>query len=322
MGKSQSDGKQEPPMSIRIVRPSQILSALVVAACTLWPALAAAETVIKHAQGETTLPDRPAKVLTFDLASLDTLDALGVDVAGVPGSNMPEFLAKFRDDRYLKIGSLFEPDFEKVHAAKPDLIIVAGRSSSKYADLAKIAPTIDLTIAPTNFVGGTKQNIETLGRIFGKETEAAALVSDIDSSIAKAREEAANAGGTLMLMVNGGKLTAYGKGSRFGWIHDAFGLKPAVENIKAANHGEAVSFEFLLKANPDFLLVLDRDAAIGQSGTAARQVLDNELVAATNAAKTGRILYVEPARWYIVGGGARSLKATADEISSALSAAQ
>lgn len=199
---------------------------------------------------------------------------------------------------------------------------MAGRSSPKYAELSKIAPTIDLTIAPTDFVGGTKQSIETLGHIFGKETEAAALAADIDSSIAKTRGEAANAGGTLMLMVNGGKLTAYGKGSRFGWIYDAFGLKPAVENIKAANHGEAVSFEFLLKANPDFLLVLDRDAAIGQSGTAARRVLDNELVAATNAAKNGRILYVEPARWYIVGGGARSLKATADEISSALSAAR
>lgn len=99
-------------MSIKALRPFQLLAAIVVATCALWPAFAAAqEIVVKHAQGETVLPGRPAQVLTFDLASLDTLDALGVDVAGVPGSNMPEFLAKFRDDRYLKIGSLFEPDF-------------------------------------------------------------------------------------------------------------------------------------------------------------------------------------------------------------------
>lgn len=298
-----------------------MLAALLVAACTFWSGLAAAEEFsVRHAQGDTILPARPVKVLTFDLASLDTLDALGVAVAGVPGSNIPEFLARYRSDDYLKIGSLFEPDFEKIHAAKPDLIIVAGRSSSKYADLSKIAPTIDLTVTPANFLDATKANIATLGRIFGKETEAAALVEEIDSSVAKTRSEAAAAGGTLMIMVNGGKLTAYGTGSRFGWLYEAFGLKPAIENIKATNHGEAVSFEFLLKANPDFLIVLDRDAAIGQSGAAARQVLDNELVAATSAARNGRILYVEPARWYIVGGGARSLKAIADEVSSALTA--
>ena len=39
---------------------------------------AATEIVVTHAQGETTVPVNPQKVVTFDMASLDTLDALGV----------------------------------------------------------------------------------------------------------------------------------------------------------------------------------------------------------------------------------------------------
>src|SRR5690606_13966933 len=87
----------------------------------------AADIVVKHAQGETTVAQNPAKVVTFDYAALDTLDAPGVDITGLPGSNLPEYLGKFADDKCLKLGSIFEPDYEAVAAAAPDLIIVAGR---------------------------------------------------------------------------------------------------------------------------------------------------------------------------------------------------
>ena len=43
--------------------------------------------MIKLGQGETTLTKVPVKVLAFDLASLGTLTALGIDAAGVPGGN-------------------------------------------------------------------------------------------------------------------------------------------------------------------------------------------------------------------------------------------
>lgn len=279
----------------------------------------AQEIVVHHAQGETVLPDRPKAVLTFDLAALDTLDALGVEVAGVPGSNIPDYLEKYRSGRYVKIGSLFEPDYEAVHAAHPDLIIVAGRSAPRYAELAKIAPTIDLTIAPEAFIEGAKRNAVTLGEIFGKEAEAAAFVSDLDAGIAALRKKVHGAGKALIVMTNGGKITAYGSGSRFGWVHDDLGIEPAVADVAAATHGEAISFEFLLETDPEWLIVIDRDAAVGSAGAAARQTLDNELVAATAAARKGRIVYVDTVRWYLVGGGLASLRSMVEELAAAFS---
>jgi iron complex transport system substrate-binding protein len=61
-----------------------------------------------------------------------------------------------------------------------------------------------------------------------------------------------------------------------------------------------VSFEFLLEADPDWLFVMDRDAAIGREGTAAAELMNNELVAATSAGSKDQIVYLDPASWYLL----------------------
>ena len=45
------------------------------------------------------------------------------------------------------------------------------------------------------------------------------------------------AGKTLFVLTTGGKMSAYGAGSRFGMIHSDFGFPQADENIKPGNHG-------------------------------------------------------------------------------------
>ncbi|MYZ46784.1 siderophore ABC transporter substrate-binding protein [Propylenella binzhouense] len=299
--------------------PLKLVAAMALAlACLALPAAARAEIAVRHVQGETVLPERPKTVLVFDLAALDTLDRLGVPVAGVPGSNLPEYLAKYRDKQYLKIGTLFEPDFEAVHAAAPDLIIVGGRSAPKYAELARIAPTIDLTVDPSRYVESVRRNTETLGRIFGREKEAGALEAKLDGAMARVRALAPEAGRSLVILTTGGKVSAYGKGTRFGWVHSDLGFAQAAEGLTIATHGEPVSFEFILKTNPDTLFVIDRDAAIGRAGSSAKKTLDNDLVAATKAARNNRIVYVDPALWYIVGGGVGALTTAVEEIGDAL----
>ncbi|HEV7414556.1 MAG TPA: siderophore ABC transporter substrate-binding protein [Tianweitania sediminis] len=299
-----------------------ILAAILVAplcATGLAGSATAEEITITHAQGETTLPARPEKVLVFDVASLDTLDALGVEVQGVPTAKYPQHLAKFGTDDYSKVGSLFEPDYEAVSAAEPDLIIVGGRSSPKYADLAKLAPTIDLTVDQDDFVASAKNNVRTLAMIFGKEAEADAKLQALDASIKVARDAAADAGKGLIVLTTGGKMSAYGPGSRFGVLYSDYGVQPARTDLDTANHGQAASFELILETNPDWLFVIDRDAAIGRKGEAAAQFLDNELVAQTTAWKEDQVVYLNSANWYLVGGGLTAMQQNADQIAKALS---
>ncbi len=281
----------------------------------------AAPVTVSHARGELVLPQMPKRVVVFDVASLDTLDALGVDVAGVPGTNMPAFLAKYQDARYAKVGTLFEPDYEAVAALEPDLIIIGGRSAPKYDALAKIAPTIDLTIDPKSFLASAEAHVDTLGRIFGKEDEAKALDARLEAAKARVRAVAPDLGPVLMVMVNGGKLSSYGAGSRYGWIFDELGLKPVAEGKAVDTHGDVISFEYILKTNPQWVLVLDRDVAIGRAAAAAQKVLDNDIVAATRAAKAGHIVYLDAPRWYITNGGGRAMAITIEDLATAFEAA-
>ena len=272
---------------------------------------------IKHARGETSVPQKPQKVLTFDLATLDTLTALGVEVAGVPGGNKPDYLSKYAADDFPKIGTLFEPDFEAVNAAEPDLIIVAGRSSAKYPDLEKIAPTIDLSVDAEHYLSSAEENIRTLGKIFGKETEAEALLAKLESSTATLKEKAAKAGKGLLVLTTGGKMSTYGPGSRFGVLFSDYGIQPADENVKVGNHGQPASFEYILEKNPDWLFVIDRDAAVGREGTAAAKFLDNEIVGQTTASKNGHVVYLNSVSWYLVGGGITALQMTVEQLTEA-----
>ncbi|KSV72536.1 hypothetical protein N185_21865 [Sinorhizobium sp. GW3] len=282
--------------------------------------VAMAETLkIEHSSGVTEVEKNPKTVLVYDFGMLETLDMLGVAVAGVPGSAVPPSLEKYKADTYAKIGTLFEPDFEAINAAEPNLVIVGGRSQAKYAEVAKLAPTIDLTSDDKDLIGSVKKNAEILGEIFGKEAEIKASIAKLDSSIEALRGLAAERGTGLILLTTGGKISAYGKGSRFGALHDVFGIKPADPELQVATHGQAVSYEYILETNPDWIFVVDRDAAIGQQAQPAAALLDNELVRQTKAWKDGHVVYLDSAKLYLTASGLKSQQDIVDQLAQALS---
>lgn len=281
------------------------------------PLAAAAETLVKHAKGEMVLQSIPRTVLVYDLATLDTLSALGVNVAGVPGGVKPDYLKKYDAPEIAKIGSVFEPDFEKVSAAGADLIIVGGRSSAKYADLAKIAPTIDMTADFADFVGSAKTNVLTLGSIFGKDAEAKALVDKLDASTAELKGKAAKAGRGMLLLTTGGKLSTFGPGSRFGVLFSDYGVTPIDTSVKVGMHGQPASFEYILDKNPDWIFIIDRDAAIGHEAGGAMKLLDNEIVNKTTAWQKSHVVALDPVSWYLIGGGITSLQREVDQLNAA-----
>lgn len=277
---------------------------------------------VRHTQGELSLPARPQRVAVFDISVLDILNALGVDaVIGVSGDIFPDYLKQYAGASYRKLGSFFEPDFEALNAAKPDLIITGGRSSAKYEQLAKMGPTIDLHVEQERQTESVYANTRLLGRLFGKEAEAERLIAKQQAAIETLRAKSAQGGKGLIVLVTGGRISAYGPGSRFGVLHDEYGVPPATTQLKVSNHGEAIGSEFILKTNPDWLFVIDRDAAIGRQGAAA-QVLDNPLVKQTTAARKQQIVYLNPVNWYLIGAGIQSMQAQIEQLIQAYDGAQ
>ncbi|MFT4279153.1 MAG: siderophore ABC transporter substrate-binding protein [Rhodopseudomonas sp.] len=271
------------------------------------PAPASAETIeIQTAQGTVRVQAKPSRVAVFDMAALDTLDLLGVKAAGVPDRVfLPELKSAAAGGEV--VGTLFEPNLEALSALDPDLIILGGRSSPKAKFTSRIAPTIDMTIDGQELVRDAEARLQAYGRLFGREQTAEQEKQKFNAAIVAARDAAKGKGRALIVMTNGPKISAFGLGSRFGWIHSTLQIEPAVTTMAPSIHGEAVSFEFVRKADPDWLIVVDRAMAIGAGDNQARATLDNELVRDTRAWKSGRVIYLPSADLYIAGGGIQAM---------------
>lgn len=255
---------------------------------------------IPHVQGTTTLDVPPSKVVVLDFATIDTLNTLGVQVAGVPTAPILPTRLKNYSKKAFAAGSAFEPNYEAIYSAKPDLIIVSDRSAPKYSMVSRIAPTIDLTPNNKDLMGSIEHNVLLLSQIFNKQVIAKDRLQKLHSSINLLKEKSFKQGTGLVIMTTGGKLSAYGPGSRFGIIHDTFGIKPADAQLKVSVHGQAISYEYILKRNPDWIFVIDRDAAIGQEGESAQRLLDNALIHRTKAWKNNHIIYLNTLNWYFL----------------------
>lgn len=260
----------------------------------------------------------PARVVALDYVSLENLDVLGIKVLGVPKEHLPQHLARYKDDpEVADLGSVKEVNFEKLAALNPEVIFMSERLESSYTELKKIAPTVFIRINPEDFLNSFREKTRIFGTIFGKEKEVEAGLTRLDDKIKATRQKIEGATGKgLVTMYNGGKFSAYGKGSRFGFIHEALGVKEASGKLEKARHGQPVSNEFIQQTNPDYLFVIDRGAVVSKKA-ADRAEIENVLVQQTKAFKNGKIIYLNPEIWYLAGGGILSVDAMIDEVAKA-----
>ncbi len=309
-------------MTISKLSHALMASSFLAASLALTAGASAQEITVTHAQGETSIPGVPETVFVIDWAAYDNLSALGVDVQGAPGSNAPSYLSDVLADDLINVGSLFEPDFEGIAAEQPDLVVVAARSATSYPTLSQLAPTIDMSVDNNSFVEGVKHNIETLGEVFGIEDRAADLIADLDAKVTEARALVEGQGTGLVIVTNAGNLGIYGPESRVAWIYNDLGFPSVFDDVDDSDHGgDAISFEYLLETDPDWLFVIDRDAGVGNEG-AARALLDNELIHQTTFWQNDQIVLLDPQAAYISMHGYSGLMLMLDQVIEGLSSAQ
>lgn len=313
-------------------------------ACLTGPA-SARDLTVSHAKGEAVLHAMPAKVAVYDLAALDILHALGVDaVAGVPKGadgkgNFPPHIAGYGDARYANVGTLFEPDVAALAKLEPDLIVIGGRSSKNYAALAAIAPTIDMASANKDVAAVAITNTRKFGDLFGVSDRAARRIAAFEARLAALRARAGQSGTGLLLFAAGQGLAVHAPGDRFGHIYDFVGIRSAVPaatpasssqprpvagspEAEAARERQQEALVAGLATEPTWLFVLDRNAATGSAPSTIRQKLAADpRIAGTKAWQAGRVVYLDPKTWYLVGAGIDALSKSADDTLAVLNAA-
>ncbi len=281
---------------------------------------------VADGNGELTIGATPQKVVVLDVTTMDSLAALGLAdrVVGVVanGDTLPADLGDSYDLSAVTVaGTYFEPDYEKIAGLEPDLVIVGGRSAEAYEEVSKSFTTLLMPGSrDSSFSDKLEESVALLGQVFGISAAAQEGLDTYRTDVQRVAAQGSTIGTGLIVMTSGGEVTAFGPGSRFGLIHDDLAVTPAIADVEAATHGEAISFELINETNPDWLFVIDRDAAIGETGQSAQQVLDTELVTSTTAWSQDHVVYLDGARWYVVGPGLGNASAMVDEVGTAIGA--
>ena len=280
----------------------------------------AQDITVKSTDGEQIVPLNPQKVVVLDFGVADTIRALGDagKIVGFPkAGHIPAYLVEFNQDKFKNVGTLPEPAFEAINELNPDLIIAAPRQQKLLDKLKEIAPVFYVQNDYANYYPSFQENVTALGKIFNKDAVAKEKLDALENKVAQVAKDAKGKT-ALLVLVNESKISAFGDNSRYSMVYQKFGFKPADPNIKSSTHGMSVGFEYILEKNPDYLLVVDRTAAVTDKVNNAQKVLDNSLIQQTNAFKNNQIVYLDAANWYLAFGGLESMEIIAAELEKAV----
>ncbi len=269
---------------------------------------------------DVTLDKMPERIVALDYGFLDTLDAMGVEgivgvAAGGGKGNMPENLKeKYVNDDVADVGTLKQIDFEAVAAADPDVIFISGRQTPFYEELKEITPNVVFIGSDNeNYIEAVYETVDLAAKIFGKEDKAEELKANLQEKVDAVKEKAAGYDNALVAMYNDKKISGFDNGadSRFAYVYNDFGFKPATTDIEASSHGSDFSYESVLSVDPEVLLVIDRTASDVET---IKADIENDIIKQTRAYKEGKIVYLDGVNWYFSSNGVTTEAEKLDEI--------
>lgn len=265
--------------------------------------------------GTVTVPVNPKNVVALDNRTFETLADWGIQLAAVPKGVMPADSPYVADESVLDIGNHREPNLEIIAAVEPELVIIGQRFASFYEDIKALVPNaavinLNFNVSESaenpgeNLVNGFKNTTLALGKIFNRNDEAKALVEEFDNAIEKAKLAYNGSDRIMSVIVSGGNIgfAAPRSGRVWGPLYEIFGWVPALDinNASSDHQGDEISVEAIAQSNPDWIFVLDRDAAVSSTTdlVPAQDVIENSpALQNTKAVKEGNLVYA-PADTY------------------------
>ena len=242
------------------------------------------------------------RAASLDNRTFEVLAQWDVPLVAAPKKLIPSTITAYNGEDIADVGMHRDPNLEALVAAEPDLIISGQRFSKYDAQIKELAPDVPLiNLEPREgqpFDQELIREVTDLGEIFGKQAEAKQLVDDFNASIERAKNAYDGSSTVMAVDVSGGNIgyVAPGKGRTWGPVFDLLGLKPAleVEGATDSHTGDDISVEAIAQANPAWIFVLDRDAAITKDGsnTPAETVInDNAALQNVAALQNKHVVY-------------------------------
>ncbi|BAY38455.1 ABC transporter, iron(III) dicitrate-binding periplasmic protein [Nostoc sp. NIES-2111] len=254
--------------------------------------------VVQHAMGKTCIPRHPQRVVTLWMGTFCSTLALGIKpIASTwnPGEPLPDYLRNKVNDVEI-VGTLSEPNLEKILLLKPDLILGNTRSKNIYQQLSEIAPTVvmNLPSPPVSW----QQHLEDTAKFLNKEQESKQLIANYGQRIAQIRqalEDSLDMQVSVATVDQMFGIYIYGKNHPAGAVLKDIGLQ----------RPDTQRGDFFIKdgISPENLSTLDGDVLfLSYRGDGAKKTLEklqqNPLWKKLKVVQQNRVYLVDSDHWY------------------------
>lgn len=145
--------------------------------------------------GEVKVPADAVRIVALGWGDAETALALGVQPVGASdwlafGGEGVGPWAKGMYDQAPEIIGTMEPEFEKIAALEPDLILDVKSSGDeeRYERLTQIAPTVGIPEGGESYLTSLDEQVELIAEALGKEEEGEQLLADVEAKFDEASE--------------------------------------------------------------------------------------------------------------------------------------
>ena len=273
---------------------------------------------VRDAKGEVAIPAEPKRIVDLS-GNSDILSLLGYPVAGTANSDaydytqLPTYLQEpLQGAKILGYSMQDTMDIEGILELHPDLIIISGVQEKMYEQLKKIAPTLMVELAQTDW----RQDVNTFARMMQQEDRAASWLKSYDEKAKKAGAAVRKANGEdttyLALLASGGQLFVFDAAGIGSVLYEDMGLKkPANMPRQDSISLPVISYEGLADLDADHLIVVGTDADM-------KALKKNSIYKSMQAVKNNRVLELPSSPYFKIGYSSIGRDVFLDEVQSLL----
>lgn len=258
--------------------------------------------LVSHALGETRIPTEPQRIVVLhDTIILDPVIALGIKPIAATTYASEEGIA-FRgltaeqSEGIGILGSMEQPNLEKIAALKPGLIFATHHLHRQiYNQLSSIAPTV---VIDHNQFDSFKDRFRYIAEILGKSDQANQVLTQYQTRVEQLRQamgDQLNEVQVSVIHVYGEPLSTPAASHHISQIFSDIGLQrpPSQEGLLQEKN---FSLEVLPEHDADILFI------VKYPSSKAETILSNPIWQQLNAAQSGQVYEVSPERWGGAGG--------------------
>lgn len=273
---------------------------------------------VRDAKGEVAIPAEPKRIVDLS-GNSDILSLLGYSVAGTANSDaydytqLPTYLQEpLQGAKILGYSMQDTMDIEGILELHPDLIIISGVQEKMYEQLKKIAPTLMVELAQTDW----RQDVNTFARMMQQEDRAASWLKSYDEKAKKAGAAVRKANGEdttyLALLASGGQLFVFDAAGIGSVLYEDMDLKkPANMPRQDSISLPVISYEGLADLDADHLIVVGTDADM-------KALKKNSIYKSMQAVKNNRVLELSSSPYFNIGYSSIGRDVFLDEVQSLL----